>query len=163
RMWKRILVLLAVLLAAYGLYVGPIYTALHVGPGPGEESYSLPLQQLGRIAKYHAATLTPAERAYYDRMFASMPPEELAKHYVPDLADPMKLSARINWRQHSTAQFLAGWARIAAKYPGTAVEATLASSVGFWDPEAPPYHGLERWSVNGGRGIFLAIPSGEPT
>ncbi len=162
-LWKRILILLTVLVAAYGVYVGPVYAMLDVQPGPKEESYSVPLQQLGRIAKYRSTSLSAADRKYFTHIFAGMPPEELAKHYVPGLADPMKLQARKAWPEHSTIEFIAGWLRIAAKYPVTAIEATLANTVGYWDPEAPSYDGVVRWSANDWRGIHLDIPSGKPT
>ena len=162
-LWKRIVIVFAVLLLAYGVYVGPVYGVLDVQPGPAEESYSVPLQQLGRIAKYRATSLSATDRSYFARIFAGMPPEELAKHYVPGLADPMKLQARKAWSEHSTIEFIGGWLRVAAKYPVTAMEATLANTVGYWDPEAPSYDGVVRWSVNDWRGIHLDIPSGRPT
>jgi hypothetical protein len=162
-LWKRILVVSAALVAAYGIYVGPVYGMLNVQPGPQEEAYSVPLQQLGRINKFHGSDLSTADREFLTSVFFGRPPGVLAKGYVPWLADPMKLSARDTWGDRSTTEFLAGWARIAAQYPGTAIEATLANTVGYWDPEAPSYDGFIRWSANDGRGIHLDIPSGEPT
>jgi hypothetical protein len=162
-LWKRILVVLVAVMAAYWTYVGPVYAMLNVQPGPQEESYSIPLQQLGRIAKYKSADLSNADREFFTRVFAGTPPEELGKHYVPLLADPMKLSARKTWGDHGTAEFLVGWARIAAKYPLTAIQATLANTVGYWDPEGPSYDGINRWSANDSRRIHLDIPSGKPT
>jgi hypothetical protein len=161
--WKRILMVLAAIVVAYGIYVGPVYAMLNVQPGPKEESYSLPLQQLGLIARRHSADLSTADREFFTRTFAGMPPEELATHYVPWLADPMKLQARKAWADHSTTEFLAGWAGIAASYPVTAIGATLANTVGYWDPEGPSYDGLRRWSANDVRRIHLDIPSGKPT
>jgi hypothetical protein len=75
----------------------------------------------------------------------------------------MKLQTRNALAEHGAGQLLAGWVRIAAKYPLTAIEATLANTVGYWDPEGPSYDGLVRWSANDIRGIHLDIPSGEPT
>lgn len=164
-LWRRILVVGAVLGVAYGIYVGPVYAMLNVQPGPQEESYSVPLQQLGRIVKYHWADLSTADQEFLTRTFAAVPPQVLADGYLPYLADPMKLTARRAWGDHSTTELLAGWARIAVKYPGTAIEATLANTVGYWDPEGPSYDGLTRWSANDApaRGIHLDIPSGKPT
>ena len=162
--WKRILVVSAVLAAAYALYVGPVYAMLKVQPGPQEEAYSAPLQQLGRITKLHWADLPTADQEFITDVFPGRPPGVLAEGYVPWLADPMKLSARNAWGDRSTIEFLAGWARIAAQYPGTAIEATLANTVGYWDPGAPSYDGIGRWSSNAApnRELRLDIPGGEP-
>ena len=160
---KQLLIVLAALVAAVALWLGPIFAVLHVQSGPAAETYSVPLQQLGRIAKYHANALSPADQEFMTRLFAGMPPSELGRHYVPALADPMKLRARMAWDTHTTVAFLRGWARIASQYPMTAIGATMANTVGYWDPEAPPYDGIDRWSANDARTIHLDIPSGRPT
>jgi hypothetical protein len=161
--WKRIVVVSAALAAAYALYVGPLYATLDVKPGPKEESYSVPIQQLGLITKLHWDELSPEDRVFISDVFSGRSPEDLSDGYVPWLTDPMKLSARKAWGNRSTTEFLTGWARIAATYPVTAIGATLANTVGYWDPEGPSYDGLVRWSVNDKRQIHLDIPSGEPT
>ncbi len=160
---KQVLIVLVALVAAVALWFGPTFAVLHVRPGPAEETYSVPLQQLGRIAKYHANSLSPGDQRFMTRIFAGMPPAELGRHYVPALADPMKLRARLAWETHTTLDFLRGWARIASQYPLTAIGATMANTVGYWDPEAPPYDGIDRWSANDARTIHLDIPSGRPT
>ena len=161
---KRLVLVLTGIVAAYAVFVGPLYALLDVGPGPKAESYSVPLQQLGRIAKRHSADLSAPDREFYLHIFAGMPPEELSKHYVPWLSDPMKLQAGKAWGDHTTAEFLAGWARIAATYPSAAIGATMANTVGYWDPEGPSYDGMSRWSSNNAdrRRIHLAVPGGEP-
>ena len=161
--WKRILVVSAALVAAYGIYVGPVYSALNVQPGPKTESYSVPLQQLALIARRHGDELSTVDREFMIRIFSGKPLEELAKSYVPWLADPVKSSAKRAWGDHSTTEFLAGWAGIVGKYPKTAIAATLANTVGYWDPVGPSYDGINRWSANDVRRIHLDIPSGKPT
>ena len=159
---RRILIVLAGLVVAVVLWFGPLFAVLHIRPGPPEETYSVPLQQLARIAKYHASSLSPADRGFITRTFAGMPPAELGRHYLPALADPMKLRARLAWHTHTTLEFLDGWAKIAGEYPLTAIDATLANTVGYWDAEAPPFDGIDRWSANDARTIHLDIPSGRP-
>ena len=161
-LWRRILLVLAVVVAAFAVYVGPVYSALNVQPGPKTESYSVPLQQLGAIARFHSDELTAADREFMVRIFRK-PPEELGESYVPWLTDPVKSSARPAWADHSTTEFLAGWARIVGRYPVTAIGATLANTVGYWDPEGPSYDGLARWSYDDTRRLRLDIPQGKPT
>lgn len=161
--WRRVLVVLGVLAAVFALYAGPLFAALAVQPGPKEEAFSVPLQQLGRIARYRAGSLSGPDRAFIIRTFDDRTPKDFAKHYVPGLADPMKLIARRSWADHTTGEFLGGWARVVAHHPLTAVTATLAGTQGYWDPQAGSYDGLYRWSSNDARGIHLDIPSGKPT
>jgi hypothetical protein len=160
---RRILIVITGVVASYALFIGPVYALLDVGPGPKEEAYSVPLQQLGHIAQLHSAELSPADREFYLRTFDGMSAEELGTHYIPWLADPMKLTARRSWADHSTTEFLFGWARIAAKHPLTAIGATLNNTVGYWDPEGPSFDGINRSTANDARLIHLDIPSGDPT
>lgn len=161
--WKPLVGVMAAVAVAFGAYVGPIYTLLSVEPGPKEEAYSVPIQQLGRIAKYESTELSSDSRGFMTRVFGQTP-EELARHYVPQLTDPMKLSTRDAWNDGlSTSEFLVGWARVSLQHPWTALEATMANTMGYWDPVGSSYDGLVRWSSNDIRGILLDIPSGEPT
>ncbi|HET9128370.1 MAG TPA: DUF6020 family protein, partial [Propionibacteriaceae bacterium] len=155
---RRLLMLMGVLAAAYALYVGPLYAALHVAPGRDVEMFSIPIQQLARVDKYDAADLSPADRSFLISVFAGAAPEALGGHYVPQLSDPMKLQALKAWNQHTTLQFLTGWLRVVADHPGTAIEATLANTMGAWDPAGVSYDGLPS-SANDVRGIHLNIPT----
>ncbi len=161
-LWKRLLVLLGVLLAGYALYVGPVYWLLNVRPGPPAEAFSVPIQQLARIAKYDNAHLSPSDRRIISSVFDGMAPAALGKHYVPGLADPMKLTAARAWSDHTTTQFLSDWATVVSHHPGTAIEATLANTVGYWSPTGTSYDGFITRSFNDIRGIHLDIPSGKP-
>jgi hypothetical protein len=125
--------------------------------------YSVPIQQIVRIAREHRTELSRDERREITHIFSGMRPLDLVKHYHPQLSDPMKLQARADWRPDSADRILRLWVRLASRYPGTAAEATLANTVGYWDPEAPSYDGLYLYSYNDVRDIHLDIPSGEPT
>lgn len=158
--WKRLLVLLGVLVAGYALYAGPVYWVLNVHPGPAEEAFSIPIQQLARIAKDDGAHLSASDRRVIAEVFDGASPTNLGKHYVPGLADPMKLQARKAWTKHTLSSFLVGWARVAAHHPATAIEATLANTLGYWSPTGTSYDGIITQSFNNVRTIHLQIPSG---
>ena len=121
-LWRQLLRVGVAVGVAYGLYVGPVFAVLKVQPGPQEESYSVPLQQLGRVVKYHWAALPSADQAFLTRTFAAVPPQVLADGYVPYLADPMKLTARRAWGNYSTTELLAAPLPIAT----------------CWHPAGPP-------------------------
>lgn len=141
RFRRQLLVVLVAVVVAYAAYVGPLYRALGVGPGPKPAAYSVPVQQLARIAKVHDGELSDADRKYLLMVF-QQPPAVFSRHYVPELSDPMLLRVRDAWRTHSTMQMLSRWPRLVVEYPGTAAVATLANTVGYWDPTSSSYKNL---------------------
>lgn len=56
--WTRMLAVILICAAAFAAYSGPLTDLLGVRPGPGAESWSVPLQQIARIADEHEGTLT---------------------------------------------------------------------------------------------------------
>ncbi|MBO0812882.1 MAG: hypothetical protein J2P23_12665 [Microlunatus sp.] len=178
---RQLLVVLVAAVVVYAAYVGPLYRALGVGSGPKAMAYSVPVQQLARIATVHGGELSDADRKYLLMVF-EQPPEVFSPHYVPELSDPMVLRVRDAWRTHSTMQMLSGWPRLVAEYPGTAAVATLANTVGYWDPTSSSYKnlvplltgielpirtlglpktGLRGWLVNGGIMPAMSYRTGE--
>ncbi|GAA4187877.1 hypothetical protein GCM10022219_01240 [Microbacterium oryzae] len=158
RQWKRALALFAGCVVAYALYAFPLAAALGVQPGPKTEAWSVPLQQIARIADDHHAELSDEDRAFVDSVFTAWSVDDVGEHYIPGFADPIKLDARTAWEERTTGEFLAGWARLVTEYPGSAVTATLANTVGYWAPGAPSYDGVVTASWNDVRGIHLDIP-----
>ncbi|MDN3309923.1 DUF6020 family protein [Microbacterium oryzae] len=156
--WKRVLALLAGCVVAYALYAFPLSAALGVQPGPKTEAWSVPLQQIARIAHDHHDEMSAEDRAFVDSIFTEWSVDDVGDHYIPGFADPIKLDARTAWESRTTGEFLAGWARLVTTYPGSAVTATLANTVGYWAPGAPSYDGVVQGSWNEVRGIRLDIP-----
>jgi hypothetical protein len=163
RRWKPLLAVFAGTVLMWVLYTGPLFAALGVGPGPKTEAWSVPLQQIARISLDHHETMSDEDRAFVNSIFTWWQVDDVGEHYIPQFADPIKLDARAKWDDLSTGEFLTGWSRLVAEYPGSAVTATLANTVGYWAPGAPAYDGLFRVSWNDVRGITLDIPSEEPT
>ncbi|WP_456283629.1 DUF6020 family protein [Microbacterium sp. JZ101] len=158
RQWKRVGAVLAACVVAYGLYAGPLSAALDVQPGPKTEAWSVPLQQIARIAHDHHATMSDEDRAFVDDVFTWWSVDDVGDHYIPGFADPIKLDARAAWEERTTGEFVSGWLRLVAEYPGSAITATLANTVGYWAPGAPSYDGVVHESWNDIRGIVLDIP-----
>lgn len=158
RQWRRVCAVLAACVVAYGLYTGPLSAALGVQPGPKTEAWSVPLQQIARIAHDHHDTMSDEDRAFVDGVFTWWSVDDVGDHYIPGFADPIKLDARAAWEERTTGEFVSGWLRLVAEYPGSAVTATLANTVGYWAPGAPSYDGVVHESWNDIRGIRLDIP-----
>ncbi|GGO63235.1 hypothetical protein GCM10010910_15250 [Microbacterium nanhaiense] len=156
--WKRLLLASAAVVVAIAAYLGPLAAAMGVGPGPKTEMWSIPLQQIARIALDHHDELSAEDRAFVDSIFTTWTVDEVGEHYIPQFADPIKLDAREKWEDTTTTEFLGGWARLVGEYPVSAVVATLGNTVGYWAPGAPSYDGLVAESHNDVRTISLDIP-----
>ncbi|OCG73908.1 hypothetical protein A7J15_06770 [Microbacterium sediminis] len=157
---RRLLGILGVSIVAYALYAGPLTAALGAEPGPPAESWSVPIQQVARIAADHHDELTPAQWDFVDSVFDEYDATTIGAHYEPGISDPAKADANANWGERSTLEFVGGWLDLVAAHPLSAVEATLAGTVGYWAPGAPSYDGLIYMSHNDVRGVHLDIPSG---
>ncbi|GGO62878.1 hypothetical protein GCM10010910_14080 [Microbacterium nanhaiense] len=161
RHWKPMLGVASCCAIAIVAYLGPLQTALGVVPGPKTEMWSIPLQQIARIALDHHDEMSDEDREYVDSIFTSWDVDEVGDHYISEFSDPIKLDARDKWDDFTTAEFLSGWARLVGEYPMTAVTATLGNTVGYWAPGAPSYDGLVAESHNHVRTISLDIPDRE--
>jgi hypothetical protein len=144
----------------YGVVADDI---LKAKPVPAVETWSVPIQQLGRIAKYDAADLSAADRRFVEQVFAPLSLKEIGDRYDPYIADPVKSKAAEFWTNQSSGDFLRGWARVAANHPVSATVATMGGTVGYWAPGAPSWDGMIFQSHNDVRGVHLAIPYGRPT
>ncbi len=102
---------------------------LGVAPMPETEEYSVPLQQVARVAATHP--LTEEESAAIDGVLEL---ERVAAGYNGELSDPIKFL----WREDATAAqksaFFRTWLRLAAKYPGTCLSATFHNTYGYVYP-----------------------------
>ncbi|YAL83368.1 DUF6020 family protein [Dermacoccaceae bacterium W4C1] len=162
-MRRRALAVLVACVLGHLVWTGPVYSALDVKPGRAVEMYSIPIEQVGRIADEHAAQFTPSQRAWVARNFDGATPQFLAHKYDPGVSDPLKALAQESWDAHGSEEFLSGWSDLVRSYPGTASAATLAGTAGYWYPDAPLRDVFYTWSRNDIREVHLNIPSGPPT
>ncbi len=120
------LVCVAVAYAALHLWVLP---GLDIAPMPQSENYSVPLQQVARVAAGNA--LTPEERAIVD---AVIPVSELPAAYNGELSDRVKDLWREDAPEEAKRAFFAAWPRIVLKNPGTCLSATFHNTYGYLLP-----------------------------
>lgn len=159
---RPLLAVLVACLAGYAVYTGPVFSALGIGESREVEMFSGPIQQVSRIALAHGDELSATDRQWIADNFDGMTPAELGDAYDDGVSDPPKEAALRSWDDHTTGEFLGGWARLVRQYPDTAVEATLAATVGYWYPDAPLRDVFYTWSRNDVRGLHLDIPYGPP-
>ncbi|MGW9112799.1 DUF6020 family protein [Microbacterium sp. NPDC055683] len=160
RVWRRAAAVLAVIAVVYAAYAGPLTSALDAAPVPPAEAWSVPLQQLARIAA--TEDLDAQDRRFLDELFPENGAEGIGDVYDPFISDPVKADAHAGWSAIGTGEFLLSWARIAAAHPGRAIEATLAGTVGYWAPGAASYDGLILSSHNDVRDVHLDIDARPP-
>jgi len=117
----------------FGLYKGPVFTALQVKEGSTAEAMSVPLQQLARVARDHWEELSEEDQAFYHSMFPSE--ENIGGQYNPRLSDPVKDRFDIEWFTGHKMEFLRKWVTMLPRYSLEYVEAFLSNSFGYWNPE----------------------------
>ncbi|GAB2518955.1 hypothetical protein GCM10027064_15730 [Microbacterium petrolearium] len=120
------------------------------------EARVLQLQQVALTLREHPEALNDDERAEVEKIFDI---EQMTKVYNPENADPVKSSGYADngsyrWRsaeQDDWASFDAVWAKLAARYPDTYLDALLLKSDRYLDSRAlvnpaPPLHTLD-WQL----------------
>lgn len=126
---------LATGLASFVLYSGlhmGLIAALHVQPASETEAWSLPVQQIARVAKNHPGELSPAEESKLEYFFQG---EDIGAIYEPwksnvvkDRIDPEALAA-------DRAGLIALWVALGKEHPATYLDALAAQTYGYWYPE----------------------------
>ena len=162
RGWHRVTAVAATWLIGFGLYTYVLIPAMPTTPTRASEPWSVPLQQVARIARDHGPGLRPDQQAYVRSVWPKWTVTDVGDKYRPGLSDPVKDSAAGGIRAMGTGPFLRGWIGLAADYPGTAATATLAATVGYWAPGSSPWpgHGVGLDSHNEARGVRVDVPAG---
>ncbi len=102
---------------------------LGVAPMPETEEYSLPLQQVARVATTHQ--LTPEEAEALNAVLAL---DKVPQEYKGELSDPIKNLWKPEASSEEKAAFFSTWLKLAAKYPGTCFSATFHNTYGYLYP-----------------------------
>ena len=116
---------------------GAVFAALHlailplfdIAPMPETEEYSIPLQQVARVAASDA--LTPEQAAAVDGV---IPVAELKAAYNGELSDPVKDLWRRDATPEAKAAFWKMWPRIVMDHPMTCISATFHNTYGYLYP-----------------------------
>jgi len=106
-----------------------IIPTLDIEPMPETEEYSIPLQQIARVAA--SSAFTPEQAAAVDGV---IPVAQLKDAYNPELSDPVKDL----WRKDATAEakaaFWKAWPSIIRDHPLTCVSATFHNTYAYLYP-----------------------------
>lgn len=116
----------AVAYAALHLLVIP---GLDIAPMPATENYSVPLQQVARVAA--GGALTAEEWAAVDGVLEA---DALKQAYNGELSDPVKALWRKDATEQSISAFWRMWPRIVLNHPATCLSATFHNVYGYLYP-----------------------------
>jgi hypothetical protein len=119
--------------------LGLIATGLVAGGG-GVESFSIPVQQMSRVAAT-GGSMSADDRALMDRM---LPVDEYPASYSPALVDSIKWNPdfRFDALTDNPARTLAVYVDMGVRNPGAYAQAYLLETFGFWKPGVKNSYGF---------------------
>ena len=127
----RILILCLITLAAAFGSVRLVRLAVNGAPGPKIEMYSVPIQQMARVAYYQRELLTDEELNTLENYIVG---STTTDSFNVSLADGPKFNANAEaWLD--TKQMLKDWSYFAKKYPNDYLDAPLGLTAGYWFPD----------------------------
>ena len=106
-----------------------IIPALDIEPMPETEEYSIPLQQVARVAA--SGSLTPEQHSAVDGV---IPVDQLKAAYNPELSDPVKDMWRKDVTPEQKAAFFKAWPSIITDHPLTCLSATFHNTYAYLYP-----------------------------
>ena len=128
---KRVVLLVAVIFAAYFLVTIGLTVVLHAESGENQELLTVPIQQLARTYKFNKEAFGPEDID----MLHEVLPEEALVLYNPKLSDPVKVHFQNDAYAANKSKYIGLWARIGLKKPLSYINAWLVNSYGFWYPD----------------------------
>ena len=127
--WRLPAVAAACVLCVWGALHLLMLPGLNIAAMPESENYSLPLQQVARVAA--GGALTEAQK---EAVSGVLPVEELKGAYNGELSDPIKAL----WREDATPEqkraFWQAWPQIVLDNPMTCLSATFHNTYGYLYP-----------------------------
>jgi len=129
RQWRAPACGLACVAAVYAALHLLVLPGLSIAPMPETENYSLPLQQVARVAAGNA--LTPQQAAAVNGV---LPVDQLKDAYNGELSDPVKNLWRADATGEQKRAFWRAWPGIVASNPMTCLSATFHNTYGYLSP-----------------------------
>lgn len=129
---KALAVVGVIVVVAYGAYGKVVLPALGVAPGSSKEMLSAPFQQTGRYLAHFPDEVTDSERAAIDGVLDY---DRASQGYDPGLSDGVKETFRKDATSEDLKRYLATWAQMGLKHPGTYVAATAANCYAYFYPD----------------------------
>ena len=129
---KKIVLLMALILAATFFLKGPLLDLLHVEQGRFVESISIPEQQIARVIT-EGGRISEEDMELLKKV---VDPEKIPEEYDRRISNPVKYNIRAHGQEYLEAhkgELLRLWIRIGLKNPGAYVRAWIDQTVGYWN------------------------------
>ena len=130
RYWKKLLLLCVICLGLYGIYTGPVYSALGIQPGDAREMCSVLMQSVARVYNLDYQGLTEEQR----EGIRSMIDEEGLNTYMPRFADPVKAYFHGSEFAKNPLPFLKTWVSVGETHKKMYIDSFLLGTYGYWYP-----------------------------
>ena len=130
RYWKKMLLLCVICLGLYGIYTGPVYSALGIEPGDAREMCSVLMQSAARVYNLDYQGLTEEQR----EGILAMIDEEGLNTYMSRFADPVKAYFHGSEFAENPAPFLKTWISVGMTHKKMYIDSFRAGSFGYWYP-----------------------------
>lgn len=131
--WKKICIIVLVVLAFFMIYKYGIFKIVGVKEGSIKEALSIPLQQFARIARDRDNELTLEEK---EGIYKFLPVENIGEFYNPKISDQVKNRFDDKAFKENKLEFVRLYIHFAIKYPIDTIEAFASNSYGYYYPEA---------------------------
>ena len=130
RFWKKTLLLILICLGLYGIYNGPVYSALDIEKSDPREMCSVLMQSAARVYNLDYLGLTEEEK----EAFLSIIDEEGLESYLSRFADPVKAYFHGEKFAEDPWPFLRAWLSAGMRHKKIYIDSFLANTFGYWYP-----------------------------
>lgn len=130
RFWKRILILFVCVTGLFGVWYGPVFSAIGIEKQSFAEAASVPLQQVGYVL-WEGKEFGAEDMAFLETL---MPVEKVKEVYVPGYTDPYKFDEEFDdaFLNDNVPEFLKVWSHGLVQFLPEYIEAYLHQTAGYW-------------------------------
>ena len=133
KQYKRVLTLLAALLAFTWVLLNPVLDLLGVSPTNLVEAFAVPMQQVARVVA-NGRDLTAEEESLLSDIFWI---DRMAELYDPQTVDPIKFETfrydQVDVIKENPGNYLELYFSLGVRYPGDYLKAWIEETKGYWN------------------------------
>ena len=130
RYLKRILLLFVCVTGLFGIWYGPVFSAIGIEKQSFAEAASVPLQQVGYVL-WEGKEFGAEDMEFLETL---MPVEKVKEVYVPGYTDPYKFDEEFDdtFLNDNVPEFLKVWSHGLVQFLPEYIEAYLHQTAGYW-------------------------------
>lgn len=129
---KRCLLIFAVVVSLYILYIFMLLPTFKISGTSAKEALSIPFQQTARYVKYYYMDVTKEESEKISKVLNY---ENLYKLYIPKSADPVKETYNKNASKEDLLNYFDIWIKQYKKHPNVYWDSFIEGNYGYFYPK----------------------------